>query len=371
MAETKPFKLWFDAALVRATAARLHEVEPRFDRAGFVKRASKGLDALEMMGRVGHLADALHAALPRPTKVALAALVASMPEPADGSDGITGHGYALWPYGEYIARYGHDDVDASFDAMIELTQRFSSEFAVRPFLAADPDGMLDRLEALVTHPSVHVRRWVSEGTRTRLPWGKRVPGLETRAPRRLAILAKLRHDPDRYVQRSVANHLQDALKDDRALALPVLRAWLAEGVESSTWIARHAARGLLKAGDPEVLALFGHHEVAIEVLRATVSPKRVAIGDEVVLTIRLRNAEGAPVHARVDYELTSPGARERPTKKVFRFADVELAPDEEAERTTKHAFVHRTIRTIRPGEHRFELRVNGRVGAELVVTVRE
>ncbi|MCB9624151.1 MAG: hypothetical protein H6723_12595 [Sandaracinus sp.] len=369
MAESKPFKLWFDDALVRSTAARLAEVEPRFRRQVFVRRATKGLDELEMMGRVGQIAEALNDALPRPTKDALAALVATMPAPAPDADGITGYGYALWPYGEYIGRYGLDDVDASFDAMVELTQRFSSEFAVRPFLAADPDGMLDRLEALIPHESAHVRRFVSEGTRTRLPWGKKVPGLDARAPRRLAMLAKLRHDPDRYVQRSVANHLQDALKDDRTLAFPFLQAWKSEGHPTTEWIAKHAARGLLKAGDPETLALFGFEAQTVDVVSFAVSPKRVAIGGEVRMVATLHNPGKREAQVRVDYVLESPGAK-RTTKKTFRFADVTLAPGATETVEAKHVFAHRTIRTVREGVHRIALQVNGRGGGEVQVTVR-
>jgi hypothetical protein len=221
-----------------------------------------------------------------------------------------------------------------------------------------------------------------------------VPALEARAPRRLALLAKLRHDPERYVQRSVANHLQDALKDDRALAFPVLEAWAREGHPATEWIAKHAARGLLKAGDADALALFGHAPAPIDVVRFSVAPKRVAIGDEVVLEVRLRNPSDAAVTVRVDFVLESPGARstkrstaakadatesaksakrttDRSTKKTFRFADVALGPGEEATRSTKHRFVHRTIRVVRPGVHRFELRVNGASGGVVEVQVRE
>ena len=142
MSGCKAFKEYFDAALVRQIAAWVADAEPRF------------------------------------------ALTASLPPKAPSGEGITDHGYALWPYGEFIARYGLDDVDASFACMLELTQRFTSEFAVRPFLARDPDGMLDRLAPLCAHESARVRRWVSEETRTRLPWGKRVPALEARLDRR-------------------------------------------------------------------------------------------------------------------------------------------------------------------------------------------
>lgn len=368
-AERKPFKLWFDGPLVRETAARILAVEPDFDSDAFVRKATRGLGGLEMLDRVGNIAEALHAALPRPTARALRALVASMPPPIGTTEGVTEHGYKLWPYGEFIARHGLDDIDASFAAMVELTRRFSAEFAVRPFLAAYPDEMLARLESLVAHEDPHVRRWVSEGTRTRLPWGKRVPALEERAERRLALLAKLRHDGDRYVQRSVANHLQDILKDDRELAFPVLAAWSCEGREETTWIARHAARGLLKAGCPETLALFGHAARGVEVVHFSVKPKRIVVGGAIELLARITHTGRRPARVRLDYELESPGAREKPLRKVFRFADVELAPGETVERRTNHAFVHRTIRTIRPGVHRLTLRANGVEGGVVEVRV--
>jgi len=391
----KPFKDGFDRDLVQATRLRIAAVEPRFDGSRFEGLATAGLEDLEMMARVGQIADALHRTLPAPTSAALDALVRALPPRAadrrDTSGNASGnaggnasgeasteapaHGNLLWPWGEFIARYGLDDLEASFQAMLELTQRFSAEFAIRPFLARDPEGMLRRLAPLVSHPDPHVRRWVSEGTRTRLPWGKRVPALEApaMASMRLDLLAALRHDPSRYVQRSVANHLQDLLRDDRGLALPVLAAWTREGAESTDWIARHAARGLLRAGDAEVLALFGFETVGLELEVAEFSASRdqVAVGDELTLALRLGNRGSDEVRLRLDYLMEHPGARDRPRRKVFRIGDVSVRPGEELHRTVTHAFVHRTIRDVRPGVHRFTLQVNGLAMAGVDVTVGE
>lgn len=369
MTERKAFKDYFDGELIRRVGGWLRAAEPGFDHAGFVRRASRGLDALEMMGRVGHIADAMRGALPGPTAAVMRALVASMPPPAASGEGITDYGYALWPYGELIARHGLDDVDASFSAMIELTQRFSSEFAVRPFLAADPDGTLDRLEALVAHESEHVRRWVSEGTRTRLPWGKRVPALEARVERRLAMLGALRRDPSRYVQRSVANHLGDVLKDDRSRGLDCLEAWAAEDDPRTAWIVRHAARAPLKEGDPRALALFGHTPSVELSAKLVAKPKRIRVGETVTLTARVTNGGDTPRSVRVDYRLESPGAGARPNVKTFRFADLELGAGEGAAPEARHAFVPRTIRAVRPGAHRFTLLVNGVEAARADVRV--
>jgi 3-methyladenine DNA glycosylase AlkC len=375
----EPLKHLFGESLVDDLAKRLAAVEPRFRAASFRRKACEGLDGMEMMARVGHLADALHAALPAPPSRALAALTASLPplppvvddgqnEASATATGLEG-GYRFWPYGEYILRYGPADVDASFVAMIELTQRFSSEFAVRSFLANDLRGTLARLGKLTKHPSEHVRRWVSEGTRSRLPWAKKVPALTLAIEPRLALLHKLRHDPARYVQRSVANHLQDILKDDPARGREVLVAWAGEGHPTLAWVCKHAARGLLKAGDETALSLFGYKPdgLAVRVQKLSVSPKALVIGDTVRCRATLVAAGKDAGKVRVDFALTSPTKTGKTARKVFRWAEKTLTPGESWAVEKPYAFQHRSIRVVYPGRHTFEILVNGAaMGAESV-----
>ena len=56
---------------------------------------------------------------------------------------------------------------------------------------------------------------------------------------------------------------------------------------------------------------------------------------------------------------------------MFRFADLDLGAGEEGERATKNAFVERTIRSVRPGLHRFTLLANGAASEPVEVRVRE
>lgn len=373
--ESKALKHLFDEALVDELAGRLRAADRRFDTKKFVARAKPGLGALEMIARVGQIAEALHVALPSPTSAAMATLTASLPPVAEGPDGVVTGGYRFWAYGEYILRHGASDPDESFAAMIALTQRFSSEFAIRGLLALDLDGTLARLAALVTHPSPHVRRWVSEGTRSRLPWAKKVPALSAAVDARIALLAKLRHDDARYVQRSVANHLQDILKDDPVRGKRVLAAWVKEGHPGLSWICKHAARGLLKAGDAEALALFGYaprdiaFALAKDALRVT--PKRVSLGDTVTLTATIEASGKAKqaATARVDFALVSPTKAGKRARKVFRLTEASLRPGESLDVRKAYAFVHRSIRRVVAGEHTFELLVNGALLASAAVRV--
>ncbi|RDV39392.1 hypothetical protein DV096_02105 [Bradymonadaceae bacterium TMQ3] len=359
-----PYKLWFDAALVDELATLLSDAHQDFDQALFRREATRGLDTLEFKDRTLHIADAMALAMPWPTAERMQTLIAALPPELPDEEGVTEKGYRFWPFGEFIARQGLDDVDASFEAMVELTKRFTSEFAIRPFLAADLHGALDRLEALVDHPNLHVRRWVSEGTRTRLPWARGVPGLKKAQPRRLRLLEVLRHDPERYVQRSVANHLQDIVKDDLPTGLDTLERWAADAEASSTqgdllWIVRHAARGQLKAGHPRVLRIFGFEPGLVSINAFALSHDELKAGDSLALSLNLSNTTDRVLDVRVDYALHGPTKSGRTFAKVFRWSDLELQPGQSQTLQTTHSFAHRSTRKVYTGLHRLEARVNG------------
>ena len=83
-------------------------------------------------------------------------------------------------------------------AQHELTQRFTAEFSLRPFLVRHRDATLARLALWAEDPSVHVRRLVSEGTRPRLPWAPRLPGFQRDPAPVLALLERLKDSPDTF-----------------------------------------------------------------------------------------------------------------------------------------------------------------------------
>ena len=69
----EPFKNLLNAGLVRDAAGHLARHAPGFDADAFVRRATRGLDALEMKARAMQIADALEAALPSASNVSLLA----------------------------------------------------------------------------------------------------------------------------------------------------------------------------------------------------------------------------------------------------------------------------------------------------------
>ena len=363
------FKDWYNRALIEELTERFAGAFPDFPSSSFVTQACEGLEDLEMMDRVRQIAQAMTDHIPGSVSEAMSGLISCMGPPLDerGDEAASvTSGYALWPFGEYIGRVGLDDWAASWGAMEELTQRLTSEFAVRPFLAADLPRCLDLLRQRLAHPSHHVRRWVSEGTRTRLPWAKAVPELRRVVEQRLELLEALKDDPSLYVRRSVANHLQDILKDDQEVGLRTVERWFVDPDPKVAWVVKHACRGLLKAGHPRVLELYGWNR-PVEALEFSVHPKRLVLGDDVKLTARLKGLHSQPCEVRVDYAMEGPTPSGGRFRKVFRWADIVLQDELVLEKV--HPMRERTTRKLPAGNYTFTLLANGAASGEGSITL--
>jgi 3-methyladenine DNA glycosylase AlkC len=121
------------------------------------------------------------------------------------------------------------------------------------------------VRAWTRDPDEHVRRLVSEGSRPRLPWGRRLAGFVVDPTPTIELLDALVDDDSLYVRRSVANHLNDVAKDHPDLALDTARRWAA-GTTQGDFVVRHGLRTLRKRGHPEALAILGFDpDAAIEI----------------------------------------------------------------------------------------------------------
>ncbi|MFP6685348.1 MAG: hypothetical protein VB934_11570, partial [Polyangiaceae bacterium] len=224
---------------------------PGFDLTQFVADATSAARDLSLKSRAVAIAKVLREALPPDDHAALACLRRSWgPELTRTHDnGLSGLFYM--PHSALLGEFGGtgDDVlfSAALDANFELTTRFTAEFSIRPFLHARLAQTLQRLGQRVDDPNPHIRRLISEGTRPRLPWATHLQAVRTDPTLTLPLLTALRDDADRYVTRSVANHLGDLGKDHPDLLLETCRAWLDElgglsgaAAKERRWLIRHA-----------------------------------------------------------------------------------------------------------------------------------
>lgn len=340
------------AAIAEAGSA----ASPRFDRAAFLAAASDRIDALSIMERVRHVAAALVPALPADYPAALDILRAMAPR-------LTGDFQAV-AITDYVAQQGQGDFEASLAALADLTRYGTAEFAIRPFLAADTPRTLATMQRWTKNEDEHIRRLASEGCRPRLPWAARVPALKADPTLGAPILEALKADPAIYVRKSVANHLNDIAKDRPDWLLGRLAGW-SQDDPATKWIVRHALRTLIKAGDPEALALIGiGHGAEVTVRHFAVDPATVRLGEQIVMTARIASTSTTAQPLVIDYRIHYARAGGRTAAKVFKWKAIDLAAGETAALSIRQTIRDFSTRRHHPGRHRIELIVNGRTMAE-------
>ncbi len=327
----------------------------RFNRRAFLNAASDGLDALSIMERTRHIADALKSALPASYADALDIIRAMAPR-------LT-HGFQAIAVTEFVARYGLGDFDKSMEALADLTRFGSAEFAIRPFLAQDAERTLAVMARWSGSTDEHVRRLASEGSRPRLPWAARVPALRDDPTLAAAILETLKSDPSLYVRKSVANHLNDIAKDRPDWLVDRLAAWPKEDART-VWIIRHALRTLIKKGDPRALAIIGAgHGATVAVRHFSIVPQAVRLGDAIEINAEIFSESLEDQRLVVDYRVHYARTAGKTAAKVFKFKTFDLAAGTTAALKIRQAIRDFSTRRHYPGRHDVELIVNGRAKA--------
>lgn len=251
-----PLKDLMGRKLIALIGESLAGVVTGFDVQRFQARAGRDLGKLELKERALHIAHAMAEQMPADFDELSPLLVRSFGPPLGATEGNGLAPFFYFPHAHLIAAYGVSSFESGMAANHEITQRFSAEFSIRPFLIAHRSQCLTLLHRWAKDASPHVRRLVSEGTRPRLPWAVRLPEFQADPHLSLPLLEALKDDPELYVRRSVANHLGDIAKDHLEAALDVCEKWLDEvkrsddgGVaEKRRWIVRHAMRLPAKKG---------------------------------------------------------------------------------------------------------------------------
>ncbi|UES46564.1 DNA alkylation repair protein [Roseibium aggregatum] len=360
----EPFKNNISPDLVRCIGSHVAQHHVGFDRLGFEADILEELDSLELKQRATLIARHLDHHLPRqlPARFAiLQAMLHPLTEVAfdRGSDEQGIRGWGMMPLGMVVAASGLDDFDASFALLKEMTKRATAEFDVRPFLARDQDQALAIMAPWVKDESVHVRRLVSEGTRPRLPWGMRLQALVADPAPTLPLLEALKDDPEDYVRRSVANHLNDIGKDHPELVADIAKRWLKGADRNREKLVRHACRSLIKQGHTATLEAFGLNPPEIRVEGPQVLTTEVAYGDALGFNIELVSTSSKTQDLVIDYLIHFRKANGTLAPKVFKWTKLTLAPGERLTLSRSHAIRPITTRVYYGGKQAVSLRING------------
>lgn len=368
------FKNVFSPQLVQDLARQLQHADSQFNARGFVYAINSKLESLEMKQRSDLICHQLALFLPGDFVRSCDILHDVLGEPIDPKDPDSGNiksseqhgvkGWAIMPMADYVALNGIQHFDLAMPLLREMTQRFSSEFAIRVFLDVHTDKTMQVVHQWALDENEHVRRLASEGTRPRLPWGMRLNKFVQDPQPLLPLLEKLKDDPSEYVRRSVANNLNDISKDHPDLVAQVAADWLVDASKERKKLVLHACRSLIKSGHPATLNVLGYNAAELGPCSLMLSAPELIYGSFIHLSATIKSVAKQPQPLMIDYIVHHQKANGSTSPKVFKWRTAELGAGNTLTIRKKHTIKPITTRNYYPGQHKVELQVNGKIVAQ-------
>ncbi|MBK1877751.1 DNA alkylation repair protein [Pelagicoccus mobilis] len=366
----EPFKNFINAEVVRTLSKLIQEAYPEFAHKRFERNCIATLDELELKERAIHIGEELWEELPdNPTEAIDIIRQAIQPIPTLKEDDSF-DGWMFMAINALLSAHGLEAFDASLKLLPEVTKRFTAEFGIRVFLISKPKKMLPALKRWAKDSDPHLRRLVSEGTRSRLPWGEQIPAFIEDPTPILPLLELLKDDPSEYVRRSVANNLNDISKDNPELMLDVVENWLQAPSKDRIRLVKHACRSLIKQGHPRCLKLLGYGKPKLSVEAFQVTPNKITLGEKLALSLVLQSKSSKTQDLIVDYKFHLVKANGQTAPKVFKGNNLSLPA--KATKTIKKRFHLKPISTRKyyTGENTIELLINGQSLAKIPFSLK-
>lgn len=346
----EPLKNYYNAAFVEDVANTFAHVVVDFPKDEFLSFVlDDSWESKELRERTTHLTNGLSKYLTMPFPIAVQHVCQASKHINGGLQGF------FLP--DFISDNGLDHWNESMQAMETLTAHSTGEFAIRAFIAHDFNKAMKQFQTWVNHENEHVRRLVSEGSRSRLPWAKKVDALFQHPDRIIAILEELMLDPSEYVRRSVANNLNDIAKDHPEKVKLLCKKWYRKTPETSKLV-KHALRTLLKKGDREALDIIGIGSAKGVKVNEINCDSQVQIGHDFHFELDLQNAPTEQM-LRIEYAIHYVKSNGSKSKKVFHWSLNEWKSQQRKTIKKKQSFKNMTTRIHYTGEHLLEIIVNG------------
>lgn len=368
------FKDVFNTELVARMGHRIKAVSSEFDEKSFYNNIVPKLTPLSLTERSSLICENLYSHLPREFNKAITILLMSFDDPIETTEMTGFEGFYFMPIAKYVSIYGlgKGDFEISMNALIEITKRFTSEDAIRPFIHNYPQQTFEYLYRWSADENVHVRRLVSEGTRPRLPWSSVLREFIEDPKPVLRLLEELKEDPELYVRRSVANNLNDIAKDHPQLVVETLKRWKNINNKGTQWIISHASRTLLKQGLPEALDLLGYPtNVQVSVDNLILNKEECKMGDEIEFSFDLVSKASKEQNLMIDFVVHYMKANGKTAPKVFKLSKKKLPAEGRFSFKKKLSFKAITTRKYYAGLHEIEIQVNGKRYNKLIFLLKK
>lgn len=355
----EPLKNMYNPQFFESICPVMKSCIPDFNCKDFIFRIFNNTwPDLELKERVRHITLALNNFLPVHFPSASKILIELAQQLRNAK--IREQGFYTIFIPDYVQVYGIDYPKESLEAIEEITNLVSAEFAIRPFIIRYPELTMKQMLVWSKNDNASVRRLSSEGCRPRLPWAMGLPDFKKDPFLIIPILENLKEDASEYVRRSVANNLNDIAKDHPDLVLKIVKKW--HGKNSNTnAIIRHACRTLLKRGNNNALLLHGFNPASkAKVISLTLPKKKIKVGDllsfDFDFICKEKEASDFRLEYAIDY-LTSSG---KTSRKIFKITENNFHPKKVVNIQRKQSFKNLTTRKHFKGKHYLSILVNGK-----------
>ncbi len=373
----KLFKDEFHYENISVLSNCLSSGDTNFQKSLFVEDCLKNFESAELKQRSQKITQAMHEHLSTDFSKNLAIILSSLApdHPIETTSYVTDEhklqGWIMMPVCDYISEAALQRIDSpthpyfllALNALKECTKRFSSEFAIRPFLKRFPDETLKFFHSCLNDQSAHIRRWVSEGSRPLLPWGMKLDNILQQPHLTAPLLEALKDDDSQYVRRSVANHLNDFSRTQSQFLVDLAKNWWDEANTTRTQLIKHACRTLIKQGNKEIMNLMGFAPPKLEGVTLELAHSCLMIGDKQTLIVSIKNPSPTKQKLMIDFKVFYQKANKKLSGKVFKWKQITIKPDESISMSKSHAFKDVSIRKHYTGKHIIELLINGEVFA--------
>ncbi len=246
--------------------------------------------------------------------------------------------------------------DSSITALNHFTKYSSSEFAIRQFIIKDEKKAMQQMIKWAKSNNLHLRRLASEGCRPRLPWAISLSNFKQNPEKILEILEILKEDKEKYVQKSVANNINDISKDNPNIVIQLFKKWYGKNTDTN-WILKHGCRTLLKNGNKEILELFGYKKPTNINITNFILNTNVTFNDGLEFSFTISSDKLFP-KLRLEYQIDFVRQNNKISKKVFKIS--ELTNFIGAKQINKrYSFKPISTRKYYKGKHQLYIIING------------
>lgn len=360
LTKENPLKDYFNIKVITILAHSIKKNFKDFKSDTFIEQCCNGLTHLGFLARSVHIKEMLYKFLPKKFEVAVDVLIRSLAPEIEGDAIGSFDNFVILSECDYVATYGVAHFDLSMHALYEMTKRMTAEGYLRVFIELDYKRSMETLHKWCDDKSPHVRRLVSEGTRSRLPLSTRIKRFQKDPTDVITLLNKLRDDESLYVRRSVANNINDIVKDNPHIAINTLELWKKDDKKEVDWVIRHASRSLLKEGNLRVLHLHGYDsEIHINVSAIIINKSNFSIGDTIEFSFIITSQETSSKKLMIDYIVNYTKTKGKRADKVFKMRDTIIKPSDTITITKIHKLKNTSGRKHYAGKHSISLQING------------